>query len=936
MYRMSDELFQQVQDVLSSMSGIPLTLFSFAPLSRLQAGSSRTVQLCEEARVTRWSLSHALFRLLQDHSCLWDQFLESLIDPITLLRENASQEDWTPSLFSGLFGLKFFVAPVADANLVHGRLQRRLRYVLCGGPLARPHDLDWARLWGNMEKLDDFIAGGLEKTIQYQLLPELLEVPTWDNAGSAEQQSLFDIESLRMTFNAVVRDLSDSDAPVGYDRATAAFELFRVISSRNRIETGLEKIAKYDSRILASAVAFRNTITGTGLFALLVPALSGEWRMQLAFIRNPADFAELLATDKCHTGSCDDMRSLRFPESIDGALHVPWDGSARGSDCACWIFGQSGKDIQRVLHRNRLLLNSFLTGWLPTFTTSGPSVEQALRHASQQAAHHVRHELADIAVRSEFLRQDTLQQLLADSSKIIGCDAATYYRPTLHKSEAEGTSRAEAFVWWPDQDVKPDDLPLLAEVRESLFDRRAPWVNESQRRAILPVISGNRTLGILEFAFGSSEHLGTALPMMVELCSRLGLRVPYRRLLELIDQVMNEMRDTQQINWEELASQIAFRLSESGCSIWIYNQRLRTYSCLGRAGVFVDLDEMSDEEARGGLLATCIERGNPVEVVLSSNNAAGPPVIVEEQLLRQGVQHGIVVPANAGDDVLLLLVIWSKSTYHSNQFSKDDKEVLAFLALAMLQMFNLHNLVIAQRTTHDTLLGGLGHELGAPLAALYDGLSLGHARRGHLLADMKSIVLYSQELIRGLYTYAAIEGMAVYDDDDWGRSEVEVSLFEDVIYPIQNVMQFWLRGKRFAFENDFDPTSFPSAFKITRAEEPYLRSIFFNLIDNAVKYTLPGETRPVRAIGGFTPRGVEIQIQNYGIGVLEGEEEVIFEKERRGSNATEASVVGSGMGLYIIQRLVRLLGGTVELTKRDSPTTLSVMLPRDRIVYRYH
>jgi len=366
MYHLSVELLQEVQDVLSSISGIPLALFSSAPLVRLQPGTSKAVQLCDGARVTRWSRSHALFRHLQDHSFLWDRFLESLIGPISVLTENARQEVWTPSLFSSLFGLKFLVAPVADVDLVRGELRRRLRYVLCGGPLARPHDLSWVQLWDDMERLDDSIAGGLEKTIQYQLLPELLEIPTWDNAGSAERQALFDSQSLRMTFNAVVRDLSD-DAPVEYDRATAAFELFRIISSRNRIEMGLEKITEYDSQILASAVALRNTMTGTGLFVLLVPALSGEWRMQLVFIRNPADFAKLLASDECHKGSCDDMRSLRFPESVDSSTRVAWDGSARGSDCVCWIFGQSGKIIRRILHRNRLLLNSFLAGWLPTF-----------------------------------------------------------------------------------------------------------------------------------------------------------------------------------------------------------------------------------------------------------------------------------------------------------------------------------------------------------------------------------------------------------------------------------------------------------------------------------------------------------------------------------------------------------------------------------------
>jgi two-component system sensor histidine kinase KdpD len=96
------------------------------------------------------------------------------------------------------------------------------------------------------------------------------------------------------------------------------------------------------------------------------------------------------------------------------------------------------------------------------------------------------------------------------------------------------------------------------------------------------------------------------------------------------------------------------------------------------------------------------------------------------------------------------------------------------------------------------------------------------------------------------------------------------------------------------------------------------------LLDNAIKYSPPTSTIEVAAQGNGL---VEIAVRNSGATIPERERARIFDRFYRGGQARQ--VPGTGMGLAIVQEIVRAHGGTLRVeSSREDGTTFTLSLPR--------
>ena len=110
-----------------------------------------------------------------------------------------------------------------------------------------------------------------------------------------------------------------------------------------------------------------------------------------------------------------------------------------------------------------------------------------------------------------------------------------------------------------------------------------------------------------------------------------------------------------------------------------------------------------------------------------------------------------------------------------------------------------------------------------------------------------------------------------------------------------------------------------------QADPARLRQVLLDLIENANKYSPPG--RPIRLELHTTSSGGRIAVIDQGIGIPEAEQESVFERFQRGSNAAEKT--GSGLGLSVVKLLVEGMGGTIELRSRlNEGSCFTVTLPR--------
>ena len=87
-----------------------------------------------------------------------------------------------------------------------------------------------------------------------------------------------------------------------------------------------------------------------------------------------------------------------------------------------------------------------------------------------------------------------------------------------------------------------------------------------------------------------------------------------------------------------------------------------------------------------------------------------------------------------------------------------------------------------------------------------------------------------------------------------------------------------------------------------------LKVIVKNLIGNAVKFTESGEVKVDAQASGA---GVEIRVEDTGIGIPQESLAEIFEPFRQLKNASTRHLNGMGLGLHIVKRLLDLVGGQV-------------------------
>jgi len=127
---------------------------------------------------------------------------------------------------------------------------------------------------------------------------------------------------------------------------------------------------------------------------------------------------------------------------------------------------------------------------------------------------------------------------------------------------------------------------------------------------------------------------------------------------------------------------------------------------------------------------------------------------------------------------------------------------------------------------------------------------------------------------------------------------------------------------RIRFEWDGEPC--PSVL----ARETDLEIVLRNLVDNAVKYSLPDPRVEVRVAAA--PRGrVAITVADNGPGIPVSQRPQIFRRFVRLGSELERATQGTGLGLFLVKSLVKQMRGRVSVRGRLPPpgTVFEVELP---------
>jgi len=218
---------------------------------------------------------------------------------------------------------------------------------------------------------------------------------------------------------------------------------------------------------------------------------------------------------------------------------------------------------------------------------------------------------------------------------------------------------------------------------------------------------------------------------------------------------------------------------------------------------------------------------------------------------------------------------------------------------------------------HYRFVRRLEHEMKNPLAVLQVSLA-GLDQQYHPGARerqaVRSAVARLQRLIRDLRKLADLEAFSLE------REPVDlVELVREAIVAVQSTPAREERSMSLITSRiPWPPAS-------VRGDRDLLMLAFYNLLDNASKFTRPGDAIEVR-VHEDGP-AVTVDIADNGPGIAEQDLPYIFEELYRGKNARHTE--GNGLGLAVVKKIIACHGGRITVRSRlGRGTVFTVQLPQ--------
>lgn len=250
---------------------------------------------------------------------------------------------------------------------------------------------------------------------------------------------------------------------------------------------------------------------------------------------------------------------------------------------------------------------------------------------------------------------------------------------------------------------------------------------------------------------------------------------------------------------------------------------------------------------------------------------------------------------------------------------------LSILALSALALWGFiehqHQRALTQAQTgalaeRRRFLQRLDHELKNPLTAIRAGLANVREEAAPAPETIESVDAQVRRISR---LTADLRKLAELETRPLERSEVDVS---DLLAQV-----FELAQDRPEIEHRKATLTLPQApwpLPHISGDRDLLLLVIHNLIDNALKFTRPGDTLEVRAFEDGA--SVVVEVADTGPGILAEDLPHVWEELYRGQSAR--GVPGSGLGLALAQAIVQRHDGQLTLRSRAGQgTVFTVRLP---------
>jgi two-component system CheB/CheR fusion protein len=236
------------------------------------------------------------------------------------------------------------------------------------------------------------------------------------------------------------------------------------------------------------------------------------------------------------------------------------------------------------------------------------------------------------------------------------------------------------------------------------------------------------------------------------------------------------------------------------------------------------------------------------------------------------------------------------------------------------------------RASSNQYLQNVAHQLTAPLGAIKWSIEalkdpqVPIGRKSNLLSSIYSQATILVHLIKNFALMSNLE------------ADLELGQFREKPEPI-DMMRLAIN-----LANDFQPQASERGNKIVVAESTFhkvfgskklaieknlVAQAISNLLENAVKYADSRET--INLLAQADDRTVSIVVESKGIPISDEEKRNIFARGFRGAAARQKVAAGTGIGLYLASRVMKLHQGAIHVDAQGRISRFALEFPRPKL-----
>jgi len=209
-------------------------------------------------------------------------------------------------------------------------------------------------------------------------------------------------------------------------------------------------------------------------------------------------------------------------------------------------------------------------------------------------------------------------------------------------------------------------------------------------------------------------------------------------------------------------------------------------------------------------------------------------------------------------------------------------------------------------------LANMSHEIRTPLNGivgftdLLTRTALDDTQREYLsIVDQSANLLLS--IINDILDFSKIEA---------GKLELDIEQTDlhEIIIQLESFFNVQIKAKNLEFHLDIDPKA-PHYVEIDGLR---LKQVLMNLLSNAMKFTEKGEIQLIINVLSMGPEHAVLRfsVQDTGIGIKEEKQMRIFEAFSQEDTSMTKRYGGTGLGLTISNRLLKMMGSELQLNSK--------------------